>query len=283
MANNRITVQLIGTSEDEGHVRLGAFITQLEAVKAALKQTERLITGEDDPSVYYRIVGLRYSSPASVVLEAVSSMGRESFVLRKKRRRTVKADHSQATVNRFFQSLNEIREKKQRPARADLQALKAYQNLAATLDKSVSGVKLINKRHAVDIDNRFRTAIDEIIGPDELFEGTVFGVLERLNLHNATRFDIFPLIGPKQVACEFGSALRNDVISAVDKYVCVSGKLRYKRLEKFPYAINAKGIDVLPPEQELPTMFDVKGMAPNLTEGRSIAEFLEVVRDDEGR
>ena len=109
----------------------------------------------------------------------------------------MREDHSQATVNRFFHCLKEIREKKQRPERADLQALEAYRNLAAKLNKSVAGVKFTNTHDTVDIDDRFREAIDEIIGPDELFEGTVSGVLERLNLHNTTRFDIFPTIGPK--------------------------------------------------------------------------------------
>ena len=104
--------------------------------------------------------------------------------------------------------------------------------------------------------------------------------MEKLNLHNATRFDVFPLIGPKQVACEFPPSLRQAVISAVDKYVCVFGKLRYKRLENFPYAINAEGLEVLP-QEDLPTLFDIKGMAPGLTGGRSTAEFLKEIRDAE--
>ena len=280
MASNRITLQLEGALEDNGHVTLSAFLSQLEAVKAALKQTERLVSGEDEPSVYYRIVDLRHSSPATMVLEAVSLLNRPQAEV-KKRRLKKRGDYSQATVQHFFSSLKQIREEKQAPPRADLQALQAYKNLAASLQKDVSEVRLMNGGDSVDIDTTFQKAIDEIIGPDQLFEGSISGTLEKLNLHNTTRFDIFPPIGPRQVACDFSPALKEAVIGAIDKYVCVTGKLRYKRLEGFPYAINADSIEVLPPEDGLPTLLDIKGMAPDLTRGLSTEAFLEDIRNGE--
>jgi hypothetical protein len=283
MPLNRITVQFQGSLEDDWHVTLSAFLSQLEAIKAALKQTERLVSGEDEPSVYYRIVDLRHSSPATVVLEAVSRFTQPQQETKKKTRPAHRVDYSQATVQQFFHSLKEIRERKQAPARADLQVLEAYRNLATPSEKKVSGLKLINSEESVDIDRAFQSAIDEIIGPDELVEGTINGTLEKINLHNTTRFDIFPPIGSKQVACDFKPSLKEAVIKAVDQYVCVGGKLRYKRLDNFPYAIDVESIEVLPPEDELPSLFDIKGMAPNLTAGKSTDEFLEGIRDAENR
>jgi hypothetical protein len=277
----RITIQLIGSIEEEGHVRLNSFISQLEAVKAALKQTERLVSGEDESSVYYRVVDLRHSSPATIVLEAVSTASASTPPTRRRRQQQPRTDHSQATVTQFFHSLKDIREKKQAPARADLQALEAFRNLTGNLDKSFSGMKLINTDESVSIDNDFREAIEGIIGPDELIEGSVTGMLEKVNLHNTARFDIFPMIGPKQVTCDFKRALREKVIASLDKFVTVSGKLRYKKLEDFPYAINAEDIVIVPPDDELPSIFDLKGMAPDLTDGRSTHEFLEAIRDAE--
>lgn len=280
MPQSRITVQLQGSLEDDWHVTLSAFLTQLEAIKAALKQTERLVSGDEEPSVYYRIVDLSHSSPATVVLEAVSRSNQPQPAPKKRARQAPRGDYSQATVRQFFHSLKAI-ERKERPPRADLQALEAYRNLTSTLDKKVSGLKIIDADESVAIDRSFQSAIEEIIGPDEIVEGAVTGKLEKLNLHNATRFDIFPLIGPKQVACDFSPALKDSVIKAVDQYVRVSGELRYKRLENFPYAINVESIDALPAEDELPTLFDIKGMAPDLTRGKTPIAFLEEIRDGE--
>jgi hypothetical protein len=282
MPQNRITVQLVGSLEDDWHVTLSAFLTQLEAIKAALKQTERLVSGEEEPSVYYRIVDLHHSSPATVVLEAVSLATRPERIPHPRKRRVQKPDYSHAIVAEFFTSLKDIREKKKAPRRADLQALEAYRNLAAPLEKNASGLKIINSDTSVDIDRNFRSAIDEIIGPDELVEGTISGMLERINLHNAARFDIFPVIGPKQVTCDFKPSLRTAAVKAVDQHVLVTGKLRYKRLDNFPYAINAENIEILPLESDLPTLFDIEGMAPDLTEGKNSIDFLEEIRNAEG-
>lgn len=50
--DQRITVQLEGAVEDDGHLRLSELIKQLESLKAALKQTERIVTGSDESSLY---------------------------------------------------------------------------------------------------------------------------------------------------------------------------------------------------------------------------------------
>lgn len=278
MPKNRVTIQLVGSLEDDWHVTLSAFLYQLEAVKAALKQTERLVSGDEEPSVYYRIVDLSHASPATVVLEAVSMP--QAPQEPKRKRRAQRMDYSGETVTRFFSSLKQIRQR-QAPPKADLQALESYRNLTASLNKKVSHIQIINTEESIDIDKAFQSSIDEIIGPDELVEGTVSGTLERINLHNTTRFDIFPTIGPKQVACDFKPELKESAIRAIDHYVSVGGKLRYKRLEQFPYAVNVESIEVFPPEEELPSLFDLRGMAPDLTRGLSIEKFVEAIRDGE--
>src|SRR5260370_10008261 len=63
-----ITVQIRG-SEGDDRLRLGDFIDQLNALEAALRQTERLMYG-DVGSVYYKITELRQESPAVITIEA---------------------------------------------------------------------------------------------------------------------------------------------------------------------------------------------------------------------
>src|SRR5262245_4965038 len=69
VSNRRITVEVKGSAEDGGYPRLTEFLQLLDAVKSALKHTERLLSGTEERSVYYRIVSLRMASPATVVLE----------------------------------------------------------------------------------------------------------------------------------------------------------------------------------------------------------------------
>ena len=62
-------MQLTGKHEDEQHVRLYEFIVQLNALRQALVNTDRIVNRQEKPTLYYRIVDLSHSSPASVVLE----------------------------------------------------------------------------------------------------------------------------------------------------------------------------------------------------------------------
>lgn len=262
----QITIQIQGMPEDDGQVRLTEFIKQLEAFKGSLKHTERLVSGEDESSLYYRIVQLSYSSPATVVIEAASRIRGQAGL-------------GEKTVKKLLSNLRQVTLGR-RPVRADLTALQSYQNLSSMLRQHVGRVEIKNGDKSIVIDDRFATKIAKIIGPDELAEGSLYGMLEWLNLHHTNRFHIYPTIGPKKVDCDFPAHLKPQVIASMDKYVQVFGQLRYKRLDKFPYAMNVHYVEVLPSEDDLPTLYDLRGIAPNATGAMSSADFVRSLRDE---
>jgi len=264
----RITVTIEGSPQDKGRVRLSDFIKQLEAIKTSLKQTERLVSDSDDPALYYKIVELTYSSPATVVIEPVEIADDASGL-------------GDRTVRQFVTNLNQVA-RGRRPARADLPALQSYQGLTAMLKQHVGAVAIKHSGNkSIAIDKRFATRIAKIIGPDELAKGSMYGMLEWLNLHrNINRFHIYPTVGPTKVDCDFGPELKPKVIRGIDQYVRVVGDLRYKHLEKFPYAMNVADIEVMPPEDQLPTLHDLRGIAPNATGDKSSADFIRSLRDE---
>ena len=253
MAGQNITIQLEGSKDDNGHVRLSELIQQLEFVRSALRQTERLVTGKDEKLLYYKVVDLSHNSPVTVVLEATPI------------KKEIKPQIATRTVSTFFRNLQWIQEKSQVPSRVDLQALESYRALGSMLDKNVSDIKIINSNRVFDINENFTEKVIDIIGPDEIIEGSMSGMLEWINLHNTHTFHIYPEVGPKKLNCNFHKELRPTVISAIDKHVRVYGELRYKKRDKYPYAINVKEIETLPDENELPTLASLRGIAVNQT------------------
>jgi tetrahydromethanopterin S-methyltransferase subunit G len=253
MAGQNITIKLEGSEIDNMHVRLNELIQQLQFVRAALKQTERLVTGKDENLLYYKVIDLSHSSPVTVVLEATPI------------KQEIKKDIAFRTVNSFFRNLNWIQKKSQVPSRVDLQALEAYRDLGSLLNKNVTNVQIINSHRVFDINEQFTEKVVDIIGPDEIIEGSMSGMLEWLNLHNTHTFHIYPEVGPKKLNCNFHKDLRSTVISAIDKHVRVYGELRYKKRDKYPYAINVKEIEILPDENELPTLASLRGISVNQT------------------
>src|SRR5579862_2690349 len=163
MAANRITVRVEGDPRDRGHVRLNEFLQQLEAVKAALRQTERVLGLSNKTPVYYRIIDLSHSSPATVVMEGVADLTKPN------------ADPTipGKIVGSFFTSLNTIKKKGEIPQGFDYLAAESFRDISATLQKHVTSLVLTNGRYKVKIDQQFEDKIAKAIGPDETTEGSI--------------------------------------------------------------------------------------------------------------
>jgi hypothetical protein len=247
----RITIQIKGSDEDDGYPRLSEFLKQLDAIKVALKHTERLHTGTTDAAVYFRIVSLSMASPATVVLEE-TPIGREQ-----RRPRLPRVAISKQLVS----TLSLIDRGRAIPERVrDLAALEAYRNVGSVLKKGGDAVTISSADKIVSIGQTFNKKIDRIIGPDQVIEGSITGRLLAINLHNTTRFEIYPSVGPTKVACDFDGDIKSRVIAGLDHNVRVIGRLRYKHWAPFPHAITADDIDVFPPDDELPTLSDLRGL-----------------------
>lgn len=263
MPKNRLRIIVEGDTRDRGHVRLSDFLNQLNAVKAALRQTERIIGGED-AGVYYRIVDVSHRSPLTVVLEGVAEKDTSA--------------PPPVVLNTFIGTLSAIRRRGTIPQGFDYLAAESYREIVAPQHKHVRSLVIANTRKRVRVDARYEERIKTAIGPDEYAEGSVTGTLDTVKLHNTTAFEIFPTIGPKKIACYFPPQLKQSVKEGLDRYVRVYGRLRYKHWDKFPYAIDVHEIEIYPPEEELPTLTELRGIAPQLTGGLEPREFLDKVR-----
>ena len=253
MAERQITITVEGAIEDDGHVRLNDLIKQLEFVRNALRRTEHIVTGKTESQVYYRVVDLHHNSPATIVLEAAPA------------RQSPNRQVATRTVSTFFRNLRWIQEKADVPNRVDVPTLEAYRSLGLLLEQNMTSIKITNSRQTFKIDDAFTHKVNEIIGPDETIEGSMAGRLEWLNIHNTNVFHIYPEVGPKKLNCFFKKEMRDEVIAAIDRHVRVYGQLRYKRRDKFPYAINVDSLERLPHEEELPTLESFRGSASNPT------------------
>jgi hypothetical protein len=66
--DDRITLIIEGLPEDEGQVRLAAFMSQIQSLSATLTRLDR-DTNNGRQASYFRIAELSYSSPIRVVIE----------------------------------------------------------------------------------------------------------------------------------------------------------------------------------------------------------------------
>lgn len=256
VAKRRITVQIKGSPDFGGYPRLSDFLKQLDAIKIALKHTERLHAKTGDSTVDYRIVSLSMASPATVVLEEIPADKGAKLP-------------RVAMTEKLVATLSQIESGHKIPAHVrDLAALEAYRNVGTILKGHADGLSISSDGTEVAIDEGFTRNIDRIIGPDEVIEGSLTGKLLQINLHNTTRFEIFPPAGPTKVACNFVAKLKPRVIEGLDRNVRVVGRLRYKHWAPYPHAITAEDLEIFPTNDKLPTLTSLRGLALKENDGR---------------
>jgi len=269
MAGKKIKIELIGMHTDNKYVRLSDFTDQLIAFGEALKQTDLLVSKKTKPTVFYRIVGLSHSSPALVELEAIPLDPME--------------DNSDEVVDVFLKSMEGIIYREEAPDFFNDDTFDAYRALGKKLNKGISHLVVSSNGHKINITKELPNKIQIIQGPVEIVLGSISGKLEVINVHaGANEFRIYPIVGPKKIRCKFPSDLKKIAFSAIESYVTVFGKLKYKAHSRYPFAMDVEKIEVSPPEETLPTLSELRGIAPDLTGGISPEDFVRNLRDTDG-
>lgn len=266
---NRITIQLIGQKSDRKDVRLNDFIEQLKHVKRALLENELAISGADKPSLDYKIVGLRHSSPSTVVLEPVPIDG------------PVPPELKREVVGNFTGELRMIKREGRLLREPELMRLQAYQDIGAKDKSRIAAVKIGSGRTVVTIDQAFKTKLDAIVGPDEFAEGSISGMLEAVNFHNTNRFMLYPTIGPKRIAGVFRPHLRPQVKTAIGSFVTIVGTLSYKAWSPYPHAVTAEKIDEHESAEQLPSLSSMRGAFAGMMGDLTSVEFVEHIRHED--
>lgn len=265
--SNRITLRLRGLDEDNGDVRLNDFVQQLDILKKALSETQKLLS--EKPFAYFKIVQLRQNSPAQIDIEAVPFQVEEE-------------SRTFSLVDRFFVSINEI-DKGKYPEGFTHETFNAFKDITSLREKKKI-TEIIVSRNG---DNSsylqdFSGNIEKIMGLDEFESGEYTGMLEAINIHHQNIFYIYPTSHLPKLKCIFPNELKKDAIAAIGRYVTVFGEKRLKPnlSNAIPYEMYAQEIEIHPNEEDLPTLSELRGIAPNIIKGKSSEDFVRGIRDE---
>jgi hypothetical protein len=261
---DRITLIIEGLPEDDGRVRLGAFMSQLQNLSATITKLDRE-ANDGKTATYFRIAELSYSSPARVVLEPQP--------LPKQR-------YAGAAIIAGLERVTAALENGTDLSGLDADLLEDIRNLTRPVGKTVKSAALVFRDRSFDLSPTIASKLDVALAVDEECEGALEGMLEQINLHHgANVFYIYPEIGPRKVSCHFPMRLYDEAVSAVGKRVEVFGTLHYRIGATFPHQIAVSHVEVFPPESDLPDWEDLRGRAPDATGSLTSEAFVRELRD----
>ena len=269
MDEKRIVFRMEGPGENGTRLEFSVFLEKLQHFNTLLKECVKRDGGED---IEFHVVNLRHSSPATVEFvpvergEQVSESGFSCF---EKTMRQIQegniGDFSESAIN----SIKQIT--KPHPEKI------GHTTIGMTIgDREV--IVYSSMQNLVEYD-RFFEGVDL---EDETMIGTVDGKIEQVNIHGSTNtfriYLAFP--GTPYINCQFPKAMIKEVRDALGSFVSVSGECFYKRDKKFPYKIGVKKMEKFPDPEQLPSLMDLHGIAPDATGDKSSEQFVRDLRDE---
>ena len=265
-----ITMTIESAESDREHVSLEDFSFQLEALRKILSNTESSISGEQ-AEIDWQIVDLKHSSPAEIVLEPVDT-----------RTDADKEDIAFETVNRVIGYLKTLSEKSPPPVEANQHLLGHYRTFSEKIQKGILRVSLKSGTDTVRISKSVSAAIDAVTLSETKSVGTVEGRLEFVNIHaDRNIFRIYSAIPPERVTCSFRPDKIEEAREALGRKIRVLGELTYPKGDNFPRTVKVETIELLPEDDDLPGLMDLRGIAPDITGDLSSEEFVRNLRDAE--
>lgn len=262
-----IALRLEGTDADQRHVRLDDFLAQLRCLQDALNCIDHEANGRT--TLYYRVVDLRHTSPATVTIEPVL---RESY-----RKAGVKSRYrnSPSVVHhRFFDSLRAIRFRGEKIENTSEATVDAFVELIGGLGKSFENGSISNSSSDVPLDVELSERLEHLLKPGFVSKGSVVGELLSISFARSNRFYLYPLVGPTSIACHFDEQLERQARDCIKRRVRVFGNKFFRPSTGLPYRVDVTSIE----ELKQPRTFVRLGKAPHC--GESAEEIIAGGRDE---
>lgn len=156
-------------------------------------------------------------------------------------------------------------------------SLEVFRSLADPLKKHAARV-VIGRTTLTDT---YTETISRVLDDVTSYEGSVTGLLERINVHNQkNEFVIYPPIANRQIPCIFHDNLLPDVRRAIKRNVTVFGTVFYRPGGLLPSRVHVRNIEIHPSDDELPDLHAVRALGDWDTGGLSAVEFVRALRDE---
>ena len=267
MKGNRISVKLVGHEEDNGLIRFSDFVHEVNSMTEILNKLDHLISKSNEKTMYFRLTQLSYASPATMEVEGVPLSPR--------------LDLTSGVASRFMEGVESIKNG-YAPPDFDRDLIDSYLTLGKPLNHRITEKIYKSNGKIVPLNVSLDESVKKILGEDEYSVGSVSGILELIDIHaGSNRFRIYPVAGAKYVDCYFSPSQLDYAVTGIGKNVNVEGRLKYKSKERYPRSIEVKNLEVYPNEDELPSIFELEGIAPNATGGLSSEDFVRRIRNEE--
>jgi hypothetical protein len=117
----------------------------------------------------------------------------------------------------------------------------------------------------------------ELVGYGYKSFGSVEGTLEMISIHRPPRFNVYHSVSLHAVRCNLREEDVERVRDALGRRVIISGVVSYNRKDE-PKSVMVEELEILPKEEELPTIEQFVGSDPNYIGDMTTEEYIREIR-----
>lgn len=164
------------------------------------------------------------------------------------------------TVGIIATGLEILETRGERPEYFTYRALEKAKRLGS-LSKPDFPIVVRNGQGAAKLTAKIVANVEKLIGEPLQSIGRVEGILERLNIHERRVFTIYDRLTGQGIECHFGDRMTvSEVAAAVAKRVAVYGRIAFSPQTGDIINVKADRLEIVPPQDKLPTAEDVRGI-----------------------
>ena len=261
-----IAFKLEGSAADDGLVRFSDFAAFVAGALTVLRSLEREMTNARQATIDYRITDLEVGS-AALTLEPIGT--------------PEQAGLDQRVAARFAEGLAAVRDGFTDLAEFSPSVRDGFAAMVAPLRRSVRSIATVIGDTTISLVRSPAGLTVAAPAEESAAVGSFSGSVDALNVHGDHFFYLYPPAGPTKIKCVFTPALLESVRNAVKRHTTVYGLVEYSEPSSFPTRIIVERIQSHPDDDELPSLTDLWGIAPDLTGGVDEVEYVRRLRDAE--
>lgn len=244
-------------------IALADFIDSLDDFKNILLELDATISHDKDGNMIWEVVTLEKTTRTLVGVAPRLKRGREDVSL------YVEKQFIENT--RLLSTRGERTEYLSDRGLKKLQSLSSRSNRLGPLEVYLNGNGPITDQVAIS-DSTYQNAKQLTTSTYTEF-GSIFGSLDSISVHKGAEFRVWNEENNKSVRCRFNFDEIDRVKSYLKEKVIVTGDISFNAAHK-PLSIVVESLEPAP-KLVVPTIDEIIGLVPNMTEGLSLKEYME--------
>lgn len=209
------------------------------------------------------------------------SMNSAAVEISSKAKESQKIDFGDKVASGYLSGMKTLTSEGITPPYFSYNCLKYLKAIARDLGKN--GAEAIEygdpvKNEFIEVNKEMKETTTKLMGYKYQAHGAIEGTLEMISIHRPARFNIYHNLFLRAVRCDLPESKTKEVAHNLGRRVIAYGLVSYNAKDE-PISVKLERLEIIPREDDLPTIDQFVGSDPDFTGDMTTEEFIRSIRN----